>query len=769
MKEQHGFTREQHGPDTGRQGIRRFGNYDLVRRIDVGGMGEVYLARQRTAFGREVALKIIRSDLMHDITARKRFLREAEVNAYLKHDHILPLVEFGEEQGRLFLVTPYIKGGTLGKRLQDGPLSLSEVHQLFTALLQAVAYLHKRGVIHRDLKPSNILLDREEDSDRVYVRLIDFGIASLQGVSTSGPLTSAGHELGTAAYMAPERREGIAAPSNDIYSLGVILYQMLAGHLPDTGEAVALAKPLDYIVQRCTAADPAERFVSADELLKAFEHAFHVLAQHPQVERRGQEEVMPSEPAHVDHPLEKNSPQPGDSVLEKETKPSAEVGTATSVVSSQSTAPEPVVMPAALAAELPPAAEEDAITIRRHTKLRPVARATLKHTAPPPEVTLPPLPDRRSGPSEDVRNARSGEMILPAPLGRGSGFSGDDYNAPTTYLDPEHLQTRRGKRKRGGSQKPVQAAGRKKPKRSLVATISLCIVILMAVLGVLAYMGLQASITANVSVSPRVRQVSNVFTVTAKIGQQSIDASTASIPANVLTSTKQASQQGKTTGSSGCFFIFDCKQTVSVLDITTLSAQILPNLRTQIEQDLRKQASAAGATTVGNIVYTNDNVTSDPPVGGEGKTVTVMLSEQGNLEYIKAKDVHDLALQLLGQKLATNYTLIDQLTQIGQPVVQGVNANGEVRILIAAGGIARYQFSSDDLAAIQDHIKGMKVKDARAYIAKQANLDPNVISIHLSYGDTLPGNAGQIKMTTLDPIDLPQVQLTPVPTAASGG
>jgi len=140
----------------------RFGNYDLIRRIDVGGMGEVYLAHQRTAFDREVAIKIIRSDLVHDTTARKRFLREAEVNAYLKHEHILPLFEFGEEQGRLFLVTPYISGGTLSRRLQAGPLSLVEVHQLFTALVKAVAYIHRRGVIHRDLKPNNIAGSRRK-------------------------------------------------------------------------------------------------------------------------------------------------------------------------------------------------------------------------------------------------------------------------------------------------------------------------------------------------------------------------------------------------------------------------------------------------------------------------------------------------------------------------------------------------------------------------------------------------------------------------------
>src|SRR5437764_776088 len=151
--------REQPGQTMQEESLPRFGNYDLVRRIDVGGMGEVYLAHQRSAFGRDVAIKIIRSDLVHDVTARARFLREAEVSAHLKHEHILPLFEFGEDQGRLFLVTPYIEGGTLARHLKRGPLTLEEVHLLFVPLVQAVAYIHRRGVIHRDLKPTNILLD----------------------------------------------------------------------------------------------------------------------------------------------------------------------------------------------------------------------------------------------------------------------------------------------------------------------------------------------------------------------------------------------------------------------------------------------------------------------------------------------------------------------------------------------------------------------------------------------------------------------------------
>ncbi len=273
--------REQHGPIMQEQSLPRFGNYELVHRIDVGGMGEVYLARQHSAFGRVVAIKIIRSDLVHDTTARARFLREAEVSAHLKHEHILPLFEFGEDQGRLFLVTPYIEGGTLARRLKSGPLSLAEVRQLFIPLVQAVAYIHRRGVIHRDLKPTNILLD--EQDGQIYVRLIDFGIASIQGNTASPPLTTAGNEVGTIAYMAPERMSGVAAPSNDIFSLGVILYQMLTGRFPVGQEALNLPQPLEYVVRHCIAIRPEDRFATAEEVLKNFERAYEFLITSPLV------------------------------------------------------------------------------------------------------------------------------------------------------------------------------------------------------------------------------------------------------------------------------------------------------------------------------------------------------------------------------------------------------------------------------------------------------------------------------------------------------
>ncbi|HEV2659470.1 MAG TPA: protein kinase, partial [Ktedonobacteraceae bacterium] len=398
MKEKHGPGKEQHGLQGDGQHKSSFGHYDLVRRIDVGGMGEVYLARQRTAFGREVALKVIRSDLVHDITARKRFLREAEVSAHLKHEHILPLYEFGEEQGRLFLVTPYIEGGTLASRLQAGPFSLSETHQLFTALVRAVAYVHKRGVVHRDLKPSNILLDTEEGTGQVYVRLIDFGIASLPGVVSDAPLTTAGNEMGTVAYMAPERLNGVAAPSNDIYSLGMILYQMLTRQLPGSDQAVTLAQPLDAVVQRAIAPDPRNRFATADELRHAFEDAYQAVRQASRSRPAQNVPVTPVVPAS-----QVDATEPADA--------------------------EPIEPPT---------------TDKAHTASPPESAELGENEPTPRRVAIPrsalPRPAARIT-QENVAVPRSEMVLAPLP---GARFNRSDYNAPTTSFNPSDLQARQG-------------------------------------------------------------------------------------------------------------------------------------------------------------------------------------------------------------------------------------------------------------------------------------------------------------------------------------
>jgi serine/threonine protein kinase len=770
MREQHGPIKEQQV--TGGLKVQQFGNYDLVRRIDVGGMGEVYLARQRTAFGREVAVKIIRSDLVHDITARKRFLREAEVSAYVKHEHILPLVEFGEEQGRLFLVTPYIKGGTLGTRLQRGALALDEVHLLFRALVQAVAYLHRRGVIHRDLKPSNILLDREDDSGQIYVRLIDFGIASLQGSSASPPLTTAGNEMGTLAYMAPERANGIAAPSNDIYSLGVILYQMLTGRLSTTGKLDApMCAAMKKVVQRATAANPDERFASADELLKGFEQAYLVAKTEPPVQAEPIVQPKPIiRPEQVVEPkpiVQPKTPVSEKSVQARRTGQFVRVTKPTEHASSKTNMPD-----------LPVKHEEIDLSDEDLSPLG-LPLQPLQKEAFEPLDDMTPTP-RRLNVSRPLRNTGSHarvsvkapepeaevkqeDLIIAAPPGQGRAFKVEDYNAPTTVLGPSAKVKRLADEAEiSGKIKPKRIP--KKPGGFVVVGVSLGIVALLFAMGGLGFLAFQASIKADITVTPQVRSVSKVFTITARPDLQMTDPGTASIPITVLNSSQQASQQGKTSGVQGCTFIFNCQRSVSVLDQAFLAVQLEPSVRTKIQQDLQKQAQAAGATIVGNISYTNDNVTSNPPVDSPSSTVTVTVSEQGSVEAVKAQDVRAMAQMLLKQQIGQDYELIDGLTQVGQPVIQGgMDANGAIKIAVAAGGVERYLVSDALRATIQNHIKGMTVNAAKGYLMTLPNLDPKSVNVHVSYGDTIPNNAQQININTVTPTTLPGVQLPAVP------
>src|SRR6267154_1192998 len=140
---------------------RQLGNYDVIRRMRVGGMGAVYEGRQRTAFGRRVAIKVILGTYAADPDMRRRFAREARTVARLHHPHILPLIEFGDEQGVLYLVMPFIEGGTLTGYLRRHLPDIHEVSTIFLQLLDAVEYAHDEGLIHRDIKSSNVLLEEQ--------------------------------------------------------------------------------------------------------------------------------------------------------------------------------------------------------------------------------------------------------------------------------------------------------------------------------------------------------------------------------------------------------------------------------------------------------------------------------------------------------------------------------------------------------------------------------------------------------------------------------
>ena len=689
IREQQSATKEQRSSVNQGQNRFRFGNYDLVRRIDVGGMGEVYLARQRSVFDREVAIKIIRSDLVHDSIARKRFLREAEVNAHIKHEHILPLYEFGEEQGRLFLVTPYIAGGTLSRRLQTGPLSLSEVHQLFTALVKAVAYIHRRGVVHRDLKPGNILLDEEESSGEIYVRLIDFGIATIQGMPASPPLTTDGTSMGTVAYMAPERLSGIAAPSNDIFSLGVILYQMLTGQLPSAGQRISLPQPLEYVVNRCVAPLPERRFATAEEVLNAFERAYQYLNASP-----SQEASSPGIP-----------PVPG----------------------------------------------------------------TTGATITPSRVITPRLTGAAGNPRQEVKTLQRSEEIAPSRPYNPDGFNPNDYSSPTISFDVSNVPAQRSQQAVAAAPAPIptKPTGPSKSRRNpFFALISLLIVLILLSIAGLFFFEFQAvaMASANISFSPQVHTISHVFHIKGSLAQSRVDVNTATIPVKTLASSKTGSQTGDT--SQTCILPgFGCENLVTSDDVDRISGQLKQSLDGQISQNLKSQLEGLGANQVGSIVFTTSSSTSDPQVGTQSATVTVTMTEQGQVAYFLNHDARDLARLLLNQqvqKLGSNYMLMGSYTQIGQPVVDGVDNSGLVSIKIPAAGLLRYQFPPAQLSGIKNAIRGKKIKDAVSYIKQQPGVDANTVAIHVTVGNTMPGDIQHMRIVTGNPKNYPPVQLPKV-------
>ncbi|HET6883927.1 MAG TPA: serine/threonine-protein kinase, partial [Pirellulales bacterium] len=179
---------------------RDFGDFELLAELGRGGMGVVYMARQRS-LGRIVAVKmILRGDLASSVDVA-RFRSEAEAAARLEHPHIVPVYEVGECEGQPYFAMKYIEGTTLGKRLAAGPLSDRDAAELLVPVCRAIQFAHERGILHRDLKPSNILIDHE---GRAHVS--DFGLA--KQVSADGELTRSGAVLGTPSYMAPEQAAG---------------------------------------------------------------------------------------------------------------------------------------------------------------------------------------------------------------------------------------------------------------------------------------------------------------------------------------------------------------------------------------------------------------------------------------------------------------------------------------------------------------------------------------------------------------------------------
>jgi eukaryotic-like serine/threonine-protein kinase len=268
----------------------RLGPYEITELIGVGGMGEVYKAKD-LRLDRTVAIKVLSTELTGDPDARLRFAREARAIAALSHPHICPLFDVGQEGTTDFLVMEFLDGETLASRLTRGPLPIEQALQYAIETAEALAAAHGAGIIHRDLKPGNIILTRSG------AKLLDFGLAKprpgmpvlgLTGISTNRPLTGVGIKPGTLHYMAPEQLEGRDADArSDIFALGAVLYEMLTGRKAFEGSSQAsviariletdppppsslvttLPPVLDFVVRTALAKMPEARWQSAHDVL----------------------------------------------------------------------------------------------------------------------------------------------------------------------------------------------------------------------------------------------------------------------------------------------------------------------------------------------------------------------------------------------------------------------------------------------------------------------------------------------------------------------
>jgi TolB-like protein len=260
------------------------GRYAIERELGAGGMATVYLARD-LKHDRDVALKMLRPELAAVLGA-ERFLQEIRISARLDHPHILTLIDSGESDGFVWYVLPYVRGESLRSKLtREKYLSIEEAVRIATQVASALDYAHRHGVVHRDIKPENILLHEGE------AVVADFGIALAVREAGGARLTETGLSLGTPQYMSPEQATGAQEldARSDVYSLGAVVYEMLAGEPPHTGPTVqaviakllterptrirtvrdTVSEGIDTAVAKALAKVPADRFAGAAEFASA--------------------------------------------------------------------------------------------------------------------------------------------------------------------------------------------------------------------------------------------------------------------------------------------------------------------------------------------------------------------------------------------------------------------------------------------------------------------------------------------------------------------
>ncbi len=265
---------------------KQFGPYRIVEPLGEGGMAAVYKAYQ-PGIDRYVAIKVLPKNLANDPQFLARFDREAKVLAKLQHPHILPIHDYGQAESYTYIVMPLVKSGTMTDILNGEPLPLPQIQKMMAQIGDALDYAHAQGIVHRDIKPSNVLID-----ERGNCLLTDFGIAKL--VESEADLTGTGGIIGTPSYMSPEQAKGLKLDGrSDIYSLGIILYEMAVGRVPfkaETPQAVNvkhqydplplphtlnpnLPENVERVILKALAKEPDDRYPTTTAMVEALEAA----------------------------------------------------------------------------------------------------------------------------------------------------------------------------------------------------------------------------------------------------------------------------------------------------------------------------------------------------------------------------------------------------------------------------------------------------------------------------------------------------------------
>ncbi len=442
--------------------MNKIGRYEIIKELGRGGMATVFLARDPRV-DREVAVKVLPREFLHDPSFRSRFEREGRTIAALEHPAIVPVFDFGEEDGQPYMVMRYMAGGSLAEKLGRGPLTLETIIPILQRIAPAIDEAHQLGIIHRDLKPGNILFDQ-----RGLAYIGDFGIAKL--TEGSAAFTGSGI-LGTPAYMSPEQARGRETLDgrSDVYSLGVVLFEMLAGKLPfeaDTPMGMAMAhvsEPVpdvrtlnrdlppacSAVIEQALAKERAARHATAVELAEALA----AVEKEPAARAPAQPPVKlaprPIPPTRTLHDPQAVLPPPAKPAPRRRWLSWAGVAVAAGgllvlvvafvLMSGFPGANSPTSIPTATASQLalvgaPSAATSTIIALRTQAASQPTA-APSKTPLPTAFLTITPLP-------ASLIDASGAEMaLIPAgsfEMGSAAGFS-DETPVHTVFLDEFYI------------------------------------------------------------------------------------------------------------------------------------------------------------------------------------------------------------------------------------------------------------------------------------------------------------------------------------------